>query len=79
MQKMAQNVSPRYVTIRLTNIGGEMLDDKGQEKMKELEKLAQPLVEWLQANHHPLCTIIITQISAELIEGIIGVPFEPFD
>lgn len=56
-----------------------MLDDKGQEKMKELEKLAQPLVEWLQANHHPLCTIIITQISAELIEGIIGVPFEPFD
>ena len=47
------------------------------EKLKEeFEELCKPLNEWLQKNYHPHTKIIIQNDSAEIVEGIMGVPFE---
>lgn len=44
------------------------------EKSIEFEKVARPLIKWLNENYHPHVTAIITPTSAELLEGIIGLP-----
>lgn len=31
---------------------------------------AKPLIKYLNDNHHPHCSVIVTQTSAELLEGI---------
>ncbi len=53
------------------------MDNK--EKLEEFEKLTKPLNEWLQKNGHPHQQIIITFDSAELVEGVLAVPFEVKD
>lgn len=45
------------------------------EKFKEFEELTKPLNDWLQKNGHPHQQIIITFEGAELVEGILVVPF----
>ena len=49
------------------------------EKISEFKALAQPLVDYLYEHYHPHATIIITQTSAEVCEGVMGVPFPPRD
>lgn len=39
-------------------------------KFKEFEKLASPLIDYLRDNHNPHTTIIITYNDAEILEGI---------
>lgn len=45
-----------------------------EQKMKEFEAHARPLIQWLNENCHPHHTIIITPVGAELLEGNMAVP-----
>lgn len=40
------------------------------EQLKALEVASQPLVEFLRANCHPHCQVIVDVEHAELVEGI---------
>jgi len=40
------------------------------EQQQELEKLARPIMQFLNENFHPHVTVIITPTSAELLEGL---------
>ncbi len=42
-------------------------------KQRELDVLARPLVEWLNKNWHPHCTLVIKPDGYEFSEGVIGV------
>jgi hypothetical protein len=50
-----------------------------EQIQKEFEELAKPLVVFLQKNYHPHAKIIIDCTSAEIVEGVCGVPFEMND
>jgi len=50
-----------------------------ETKMKEFEELCKPLNKWLQKNYHPHTKIIIETDSAEIVEGVMAVPFEVVD
>ena len=39
-----------------------------KEQSKELSKLSEPLLEWLNNNTHPHCKLIIDTNSVELLE-----------
>lgn len=43
------------------------------QKHKEFEELALPLMKWLNDNYHPHVTVIVTSASAELMEGVTSV------
>ncbi len=45
-----------------------------KEKLAEFETVARPLIKWLNDNHHPMTTIIITPTSAEVLEGVMAFP-----
>ena len=51
----------------------------GAAKSNELETLAAPLIGYLYKYGCPHSCIIITQTSAELLSGEVGIPFEPRD
>lgn len=42
--------------------------------MSELEKLAEPLVEYLRTNYHPHVTIVITDERIAVVETVESVP-----
>lgn len=44
---------------------------------QEFEELIKPVIEWLN-NFHPHTKIIITNTTAEVVEGTIGVYTEEF-
>lgn len=44
-----------------------------EEKRKEFEAVAKPLIKWINDNGHPHMSVIITPTSAELVEGSIGI------
>ncbi len=48
-------------------------------KHDELEKLAAPIVDYLYRYGSPHHAVVITQTSAELLRGEVGVFFEPRD
>jgi len=50
-----------------------------KEKLEEFEKLCKPLNDWLQKNYHPYAKIIIETDHAEIVEGVLGVPFKVLD
>ncbi len=50
-----------------------------EQLQKQFRELAQPLVEFLQKNYHPHAKIIIDCTSAEIVEGLVGEPFEMND
>ena len=50
-----------------------------KDKYDEFKRLALSLNEWLQANGNPHQQIIITFDGAEVVEGIMSVPFEVKD
>lgn len=41
-----------------------------KKKVDAFTKAALPLIKYLNKNHHPHCTIIVTQTNAELLEGV---------
>lgn len=45
-----------------------------QERMKQLEELCKPVVEWLKENYHPLATVVITDSMIRVVEDDIGIP-----
>lgn len=47
-----------------------------KEKMKEFEELVKPLNKWLQDNYTPHHQIIIRNDGAEIVQGVLGVPFK---
>jgi hypothetical protein len=50
-----------------------------EQKHQELINLAKPLNEWLQKNFTPHHQVIIRNDGAEVVQGVIGVPFEVID
>ncbi len=47
-------------------------DQLRKEKAMAFKELIKPIVKYLNENHHPHTTIIITPTGGELMEGIIG-------
>lgn len=45
-----------------------------KEKLKELQEAAMPLIKYLEKNHHPHVTSIVTSTSVELVEGLMNIP-----
>lgn len=43
------------------------------EQIEALQAAAQPLMDYLTANHHPHMSVIVTSERAELVEGVAGV------
>ena len=41
-----------------------------EEKRKEFDSVAKPLIKWLNDNCHPHVSVIVSPSSAELCEGI---------
>ena len=39
----------------------------------EFEDLVKPLMQWLNDNHHPHVSVIVTGQNAELVEGLCSV------
>jgi len=56
-----------------------MSNEKAEQLRNELIALCKPLNEWLHKNYHPHTKIIIETNNAEIVEGIMGVPFEVID
>lgn len=50
--------------------------EEQKELRKEFEGLCKPLVDFLYKHGNPHSTIMITQASAELANGELGVSFE---
>ena len=48
------------------------------EEIAEFERLARPLIEWLNNNRHPHHTIVITPNSVELLEGVVSIPVHDY-
>lgn len=48
------------------------------EKKKEFQEAAKPLIKWLCENGHPHMTIIVEPTGAELVEGVCSFPTEEF-
>ncbi len=45
-------------------------------EMEKMEKLAKPLAEYLEKNHHPHTAIIITADRVTVVEDLMSVPFK---
>ena len=43
-----------------------------QDLRPGFEQAAKPLIQWLCKNMHPHCTVVVTPISAELLEGVMS-------
>ena len=52
----------------------------GRKHKEELNKLLQPIFEYMQKELHPHCTLMVTPLYGELVEGICGLTaYEIFD
>jgi len=49
-----------------------------QQEIETFEKLAKPLIEWLNANKNPHSKIIIDCTGAEVVDGCHGLYTEEF-
>ena len=49
-----------------------------KEQMLSFEKVARPLIKWLNDNRHPHVTAIITSTSAEIMERIAAFPITDY-
>jgi len=67
--------------LRKKNKGEEKMETEKEreQKTKEFRELCKPLNDWLQRNYHPHAKIIIETDHAEIVEGIMAVPFEVID
>ena len=48
--------------------------EQAQEALANFTEAARPLIKYLNDNHHPHVTAIITSTSAELLEGMMSNP-----
>ena len=55
----------------------ENMDDK--KLIEEFKVLCKPLNDWLQKNYNPHTKIIIETDHAEIVQELIGIPFEVMD
>jgi len=53
--------------------------DADEALMSEFKELCKPLNDWLQKNYNPMTKIIIETDHAEVVEGVMGVPFKVVD
>lgn len=58
----------------LLNYGKNGKTISNYEKDDELKEAATPLIKYLNENHHPHVTVIVTSTSVELLEGKMGLP-----
>ena len=56
-----------------------MGNEEREQKVKEFQELCRPLNDWLQKNYHLHAKIIIETDHAEIVEGLIGCPFDVVD
>lgn len=49
-----------------------------EEKRKEFEEIAKPLIKWLNDNCHPHCSVLVDSTSAELVEGVACINTDEF-
>lgn len=45
------------------------------DKIQELEEIAQPLIAYLIKNHHPHTAIVVTEERVVVVEDVLGIPF----
>ena len=50
------------------------MDKAIQEKFDKLKEAANPLIKYLNENHHPHMKVIVTSTSVELLEGNMSIP-----
>ncbi len=50
------------------------MDKKRSEELERLKEAATPLIKYLNDNHHPHVTCIVTSTSVELLEGVMVYP-----
>ena len=46
-----------------------------EKQFKELERLAKPLIDYLNNNYHPHTAIIITNERVAVVETVLSVPY----
>jgi len=49
-----------------------------EQKRKEFEEIAKKMIEFPNENAHPHCSVVVTTISAELVEGVASVYTEEY-
>ncbi len=49
-----------------------------EENRKEFERVAKPLIQWLNENCHPHVTVMVDCGSAQLFEGVCNIVTEEF-
>lgn len=47
----------------------EQSQSKSLSEQERFEKAAKPLMEFLKENYHPHVTVVVTSVTAELMEG----------
>lgn len=52
--------------------------DEFRAKMEEFQSVTKPIIKWLNDNHHPHMSVLITPTGAELLEGNISFQTEEF-
>ena len=57
------------MTIKIIDINKPSKPKFSEEQRKAFESAARPLLRYLNDNHHPHMTAIVTQTTAELVEG----------
>lgn len=55
------------------------MDKAVEKRLKELEEVCKPVVDFLYEYGTPHSTVIVTQTHAELVSGECAVPFESRD
>ncbi len=50
-----------------------------EEKIKALEEISKPVVDYLKNNCDPYCTVIITDSHIKLVRDEIGIPVKSDD
>ena len=49
-----------------------------KQKREELEKVARPLIEWINNNGHPHVRAIVDSTNVELLEGVCSIIVEDY-
>ena len=50
------------------------MSEERKKELDVLQKAAEPLLKYLNDNHHPHMSVIVTPTSVELLEGKMTIP-----
>ena len=50
------------------------MEKETKETLEYVWKLAKPLMDYLETNHHPYCSIVIDSNGVKLVENIMFIP-----